>query len=335
MKTQSERIKLGREIVKIICDKMTTSHNIISKEDLPFLYADEIEKYKKQYGHLMAIYLEHQVKTDYMRQLILEIASKITPYFLSIAALVITEFGLGECHESATLAMYHLLKAKQENIAILMIQTNEHSITKKKYGHVFVLLGVTPDMLPKENNDISILNTLPNEVIVIDPFLNSVLPANQYLMTESVYLNLFEYNHISEITYYSSMSQEKLAQQDFLISKVKEKCVQARLEDYQIEEHNKHCNLFDIETLEPCEDTLMMKCLKQGAELRFQFGHKNYNLHAFAQINSAEDEEKAALMQQKLKAGYIYQQSQHSYFVLHHINHPGPLSDALWRNYGR
>lgn len=334
MKTQSERINIGRIVVKIIQNKITTSHSIISKMDLPFLFPDEIEKYKEQYGHhLIANYLDHQVKTDFTRQAVFQIASQLTPYPLSITALVITEFGLGECHESATLALYHLLKAKQENICILMMESNTHSQTQKKYGHVFVLLGVTEDMFPKGVKDLSILNTLPDEVIAIDPFLNTVLPANQYLMTEATYLDLFEYQTIADINIYSSMSERQLLDQEYLIKKVKEKCIQAGIKPYQISELDKHSNVFDIEKLEPCEDTVMMKCLKQRAELPFQFGHKNCNVHAFAEIKTEEDEQKALLMQQKLKAGYIYKQSKQSFFVLHHINHQGRLTDALWQNY--
>ena len=320
MNTQAERIKIGQDIVATIRSQVICSNHIIPKEEMPFFNPIARVQNVQRFGDKKySAFVDYQQKLNEVREFVKKACSEMMENYLSVSALAITEFGVGECHENATLALNHLLLRDKKDVAMVLIKSPKHAQTEKVYHHVFVLFGFKEGMLPQEPLSIGHLNGLSDDVVVIDPYLDCVVPANQYTAQQQKYLKTFGFNQIVNVHAYSSMEKECLAQQQTFVEKVKQRCLALGLKPY-----------FDLKNLEACEDTMMAKAIKASTSLPFQFGHWDFNLHAFAEVKSPEDIEEAKRLQQTLKTGYMHQQSSKSFFVMHNINHQGKDTEHLW-----
>jgi hypothetical protein len=334
MNTQTERIALSYEVMREVKNKIISSNCIIPKVELPFVDPTEHKLNIQRFGKTVYdSYMAYQVSVNSIRKSIMSIASKMFEQYTSIWAFAITEFGVGECHENASLACVELMKKQQKNISMVLISSPVHAKTKLDYHHVFVLFGpVNHEHLKFQ--DLNVLSELPEDVIVIDPFLNCVVPAYQYIESQKQYLEIYKFNKISQIDAIPEMSPLELFQQDNIVKKIASIGRGSGLSFFKKPEVHPDSLPFQLDMLEPIEDTLIAICLKTQCQLAFQFGHFNYHVHAFAKIDSIEDAEKASQVQRSLHSGYFYKEHQQNFFVLNRINTANKQSDMIFKLFG-
>ena len=81
---------------------------------------------------------------------------------------------------------------------------------------------------------------------------------------------------------------------------------------------------FDAALLTPCYETAVVKKLNQSSGLTFRWGHVDYNVHAYVEVDSDAKLEQCQRIQQQLPSQFcrFFGTPRPTLFVLHNVNDP-------------
>ncbi len=188
-----------------VCDEVKKnvmcSNDIISRQELPFWHQNAVLDYKNKFGDTQLNELWRYMQTVHcMRQFLQQLAHSSSTITRPNAAgdLAITHLGFAECGELAHLVFLKLIEHGCQP-CILMLENKkryeewEHNPNIRTYIHSVVILGDDKGYL---DDQVSSFNTLPEEVVIIDPFLQYVGPAKTYFKDKIDYLQHFHFDPI-------------------------------------------------------------------------------------------------------------------------------------------
>ena len=121
MTTPRTTLELATDVLKKLKAEVTSSHDIISRVKLPFLFADQFENYKKQFGEeKFADYMRHIEKSDRVRNKALDLQAVFIkrgiPSPDTTMYVAITQCGVGECGDTSNRAAMELLLAVNKKL---------------------------------------------------------------------------------------------------------------------------------------------------------------------------------------------------------------------------
>ena len=161
------------------------------------------------------------------------------------------------------------------------------------------------------------LNTLPEHMVILDPFLNTVLPAKYFLKVQEKYLNTLKFNQITIIQnlHDSPCDIFEIIKKNILLlrNKASEEGCKAK---------------FDPRFLKPCYETSLVHALNSHSGLKFDCGHDDYLVDAYTPMQDEASLAQARAIQTKLGHGKIRYHQEQRFFVLKHIN-KGPIAEAI------
>lgn len=116
--------------------------------------------------------------------------------------IAVAKSGIGECAEMSTLTCSYLDEHGVKNIYVLSLTggISNQSGGMKRHDHACILASNNNDDLSAISSglkDISKLCSLPDSVVIIDPFIKHAGVANKYTKDASSYLNLYGFKNIS------------------------------------------------------------------------------------------------------------------------------------------
>lgn len=193
IKPHDELMSRSELVLKIIREKMMSSHRIISRIAFPEIRIEIISNIVAAIGANKALaYLNYQNNLRTLRhtsQQCVDLSHVSLSDILAINVAV-ASLGVGECEEHAALTAYELLKLDAELIVqwvtLKMGCGDEHHI---------ILLGNSTSL--KKDTNISTFNELDDECIFIDPFLHIAGKANCMQILTGDYLSANKCTHIS------------------------------------------------------------------------------------------------------------------------------------------
>lgn len=199
MNSRNQDLNLATAIVAKIKQAIKSSNDILPRAKTPIFDEKEVVRYRKQYGVNFDNLLGHLTKIHLIAATIQYIAlqhPKISEITLSLAMI---KYGIGEASDLASYAALELLKAgKKQNISLMTfisdskLKPNDGCLT-----HTIVTYKVkTPN-----SNQVRELNNVSDDSLVLDPFLNVVCQANQYLNHERVkdFFKTYSYTKIESM----------------------------------------------------------------------------------------------------------------------------------------
>lgn len=200
MPTLNENLTLARQLLKILKEKVTGSHDIIPATDLvELLPANKKQDIARFGAKKMDEYNKYMVFLAKVRLLGEKIAQEdkslctISPF--TIASLASTSLGIGECSEQCTKISYELMTRNRFDFMQVAIigKVNENDLEKMPYGHTFILLGSDNFSAIRSLGD---LKKLTETVVVIDPFINYAGSAHDYMSDNATYINTYKFDRV-------------------------------------------------------------------------------------------------------------------------------------------
>ena len=171
------KLALELEIIKKSCleafNCIVCSNDIIPRAKIPFIYNDQLEEYQRIFGEVrMQEMMAYFKKTAKIRELVKNIPEEIT-YPTTTKQVLITMFGVGECHEMASRVLVELIKNGYENSIHMVVTSRKvNAYTNKPYSHVFLILNHKDTIdLNKDDNIMEFLSQESDQTIIIEPFL--------------------------------------------------------------------------------------------------------------------------------------------------------------------
>lgn len=310
MLTQTELFALGQQILTRVKAKLLSSQDILPKDIFPFHDPSLEPFYHLAFGKKFKQLQKQQHLLSKAREIFHSLAKKhLRHSFVSSACVAISEFGVGECQEASTLAYWYLLQQGYKNVSVVAIESPPNPLERnhRQNVHCFLLLNVPKD--PLELGELQHLNHLPPHYLILDPFLNTLTPAKNFLEEQKKYLQVLNFQTIAAV-------QDLHEVPTHIIHEIKTN-VSILLEQAAILGFRPK---FNPSTLKPCHETMLIKALNDHSGLRFDWGHQDYLIDAYAPLHNDEDIEKAKSIQQTLGHGKIRYLHDQGFFVLRHLN---------------
>lgn len=318
-----------REIMNKVTSKSVSSHDIIPRSQLPALYEYQIDYIREQFGNLnIDTYLEHARYSHRIKTLIL----KMTHHRIQLGkiyqlAITIYAMGVAECQSLVTALHHELLKAdfsEFSSATIYNLQTNK--------GHCFLVIGNCE--LNIQAPFPSCLSSLPKEILIADPLLSYLGPACDYVATHQDYFSRYRYQTL--------VGYEK-ANKDYLEQILNSERLAHQWVDelkllHQIERFYDKSLIPLAKSGYPClgkkitHETALLQSLKKTGLQFFGLSSPEYKVDAVCEINNQIDILRARGIQEKLKTGRKYQNSEgQTFFVISEINYHPELSHQISR----
>jgi hypothetical protein len=159
------------------------------------------------------------------------------------AKLAAHALGCGECDEFSTKVTFSLLERQYSNVGLLTIKGKPdlsigHGI---HYMHQVVILGLDSETFRKHVQIGKLLTSfftkLPKEAIVIDPLINHVGRAKNYLQDCKKYLTPYEYSRISHGISFPKEHLPDIAQINRQVEILKEQLLSSGIKPFSIEDN--------------------------------------------------------------------------------------------------
>lgn len=333
MEQLSHNLEIAHSIKAQVKHKVICSNDIIPRASMPALYEHLIPLYKAIFGsQLIEQYLAHSRLTALIRTTILDEAQKFIQTALhSTVALSITDYGIGECQEIASLCYHKLIARSENNVQFVCIAAPKKIGQEIPYAHCLIVIGDDKNQL-KSPCHINALYELPEHMVVLDAYLDYVGPAKRYLQDQQAYLKQFNYHQIIVNDRPTSLHHQNIT----LIHENTEK-LKARVACQHFYRHFLTLPLssFSISELLPCHETALIQFLNDASGLNFSWGHNDYQVSAYANVSTEADYETAKTIQNRLQAGSFYLGNSQRLFVLHGINMQADLAHGIQANYRR
>jgi hypothetical protein len=300
-----------------IKQKTVCSEDIIPHIELPFIpFSINLEASLRFGKKRLNTYYEFAKQAGIIRTNLLAEAERQGLAVPQIsAAIACTRLGIGECGELAQLAFLTLIKKNQSNVVLVGIEgsANLDPSHPKPHQHLLVLFGGETITIKKDTSLLD-FNTLDDDVIVLDPYLNHVGQANQYLKEQSAYIATYAYNIIFHVDRVTENHHHNL---QYIEGNVR------TLLDYA---KRNQFHAYDRSILESLpkrgkvEGTALLNALNRYSTLKFEGTHQDYKVNAMTSISTTQDEKLAKKLQSKLSAGSFMKSPWQMFFVLPHIN---------------
>ncbi len=331
--TFEENLARARHLCEQIKQKTVCSNDIIPRTELPFFPEEITLEVRLRFGQKR--YELHETYTGYLAILRTLLHAKAKHEGMAApnmsALLAITRLGVGECSELAYLAFYELIKNNHKDAVLIIIegQPNLHPIHPAPHRHCLVLLGGCADTLTA-GADFTCFNHLKDNIVVLDPYLNHVGRANQYLATQAAYLQPYAYHRIMKAERVTNIHCQNIKYLDTNL---------INLVNYA---HEVGINVFDrsafmrLPKRGAVATTALLEALNQHSVLKFNGMHEDYKVTAIAEVKTEEERTLAESLQNKLQAGVFKSYARQRFFVLREINvqeehHLGQsLPERIW-----
>lgn len=324
-------LQLAHSIKSYVKHRIVCSNDIIPRSILPQFLVYLIPLYRMTIGsELVDMYLKHAEITQLIRTSIqIDIQNLISFAQISTAALAVTDYGVGECQEIATLAFSKLIADGHQHVQFICISADLTPDRRFPYMHCFILIGDDENQLQVPCS-LDALNHLPEHVIALDAYLNYVGPAKNYLRDQNAYLEKFQYNriHTSDRPNSNHYENAPRIQENLAILKAHSVCKKFYRHFFTLS-----LSSFSISELLPCHETALVQFLNDASGLKFSWGHQDYEVSAYSDVSSSENFEIAKAIQKRLNAGTFYQDSSQRLFVLHGINAQTELAQEIQKQY--
>ena len=204
MPTLEENLALARTLVSELKATNVCSHDIIARENLPFVLIHEFPIYIKKFGpERFKLFMGHNHQTKEVRAEVKNICHRLkVPFPIMTRSLAVAALGYGECQELASKIASDLMNQDRFDSALVMLEglpDERHS----GYPHLHALniLGIDPYEHPPEKLGIHTIDDfqkLPANAVVIDPLLGYVGSAHKYQSDNRGYLNSFSFHKIGD-----------------------------------------------------------------------------------------------------------------------------------------
>jgi len=324
MHTPSEIFALAQETLALVKAKVLSSQDILPKDIFPFHDPRHEPLYHLAFGKKFKQVQKQQQLLSKAREFFHPLAKKhLRHSFISSACIAISEFGVGECQEASTLAYWYLLQRGYKNVSIIGIESPPNPLERnnRQNVHCFLLLNCPKD--PVKLGELTHLNDLPPHYLILDPFLNTITQAKNFLEEQKKYITVLNFQTIVAV-------QDLHAVRTDIIREIKTN-VSILLEQAAILGFHPK---FNPSTLKPCHETMLIKALNDHSGLRFDWGHQDYLIDAYAPLHNDEDIKKAKTIQQTLGHGKIRYLHDQGFFVLRHLN-KGQTAKDIEGAYGK
>jgi len=180
--TYNNNLLLAQQVLKLIKSEVISSNDIISQAKMPKLLLTELDSYYKQFGkENVATLIKHEEKLLSTRNIARTLLEKYNGQYemlYSTMCTAITYTGIGECHETSTRALIELAKAGcKTSIALINLvgDPNPHKDNQSSQ-HFLVIIG---DCHARLTSSLESFKKLPDDYVLLDPFLNLIGKANQ------------------------------------------------------------------------------------------------------------------------------------------------------------
>ena len=324
MQSFHDNLQIAQEINEQVKGLTVCSNDIIPRNQLPWLTPAMIPSVKRQFGNnKIDTYMRH---TEYMTEvrnlLTSESQSKGMPCATSSTAIAIARLGAGECQELSTLALMKLITRGRRDVAFVAImgKPNELKETRHPFLHAFILLGIDHTFSLKDGH-IRQLNGLSDKVVILDPLLNHVGRAADYLKDQSQYLTIFGHNRVCAVDVVGQLHID-----NFPIIEDNVRQLLAYAESKGILPFER--TLCDLPLAnnpslkkQRCEETTLLRGLNTRSGLTFSgMADERCRVDAVTEIHSDAQATTAKNIQCQLGAGCFYTGASQRFFVIHDIN---------------
>jgi hypothetical protein len=204
MPTLEENLALARTLVSELKATNVCSHDIIARENLPFVLIHEFPIYIKKFGpERFKLFMGHNHQTKAIRAEVTNICHRLSvPFPIMTRSLAVAALGYGECQELASKITTDLINHDRFDSALVMLE----GLPDERYSgyphlHALNILGIDPDKHAPETlgiQSIEDFQKLPASAVVIDPLLGYVGLAHNYQSDNHAYLNSFKFHKIGE-----------------------------------------------------------------------------------------------------------------------------------------
>jgi hypothetical protein len=195
-KTFAANLALANEIFSTLKPQITSSHDVIDRTQLPFMYSDQLKSYEQQFGSLS--YSQFQRYQKILDTLRMSTKSAASSCFAPVATACIatTYFGAGECMEVTNRSMLELLKKGCTDFSFIIVEGNLPT-----YLHAFIIVGACKNI--KNGTPVDDFKLANREAVYLDIFLGRVgrvADLNEDLRT---YFATYELTYVREVTDYT------------------------------------------------------------------------------------------------------------------------------------
>ena len=312
MKPYEKNLELARTICKEIKLEAVCSNDIIPRNEMPVITEAMIPDVKRRFGSdKVDAYIRHMYYLDSARK-ITALASESLRMIGPIpsAAIAVARLGVGECGELSTLAFIKLIELGRQDVAIVAVegQRNELHRTNSRFNHAFILLGINDDRdCLKESGDIRQLNALSRNIVILDPFLNHVGRAADYLNDQSAYVAPFGYD---KVVSFDRATQDHIDNCPLIENNARQLIADAETKGvFPFDRSLCDLPLANNPSLKKnrCEDTTFLRGLKARSGLPFWgMTDKTCYVDAVVEIHSDNEAATAKGIQDRLGAGCFY-----------------------------
>ena len=325
MKPYEKNLELARTICEEIKLEAVCSNDIIPRNEMPVITEAMIPDVKRRFGSdKVDAYIRHIYYLDSARR-ITALASEslrmIGP--TSSAAIAVARLGVGECGELSTLAFIKLIELGRQDVAMVAVEGKRNTLhpTLSRFNHAFILLGINDRDCLKESGDIQQLNALSRNIVILDPFLNHVGRAADYLNDQSAYVALFGYD---KVVSFQMVTQDHIDNCPLIENNARQLIADAETNGvFPFDRSLCDLPLANNRSLKKnrCEDTTLLRGLKARSGLPFWgMTDKTCYVDAVVEIHSDNEAATAKGIQDRLGAGCFYTGRDQRFFVISGIN---------------
>ena len=336
MKSYDKNLKLAQTICDEIKTETVCSNDIIPRHQMPWLTQAMIPDVKQKFGSdKVDAYCRHLHYLNSVREMLAaESESKKMRGSQSSAAMGVAYLGVGECGELSTLAFMKLIARGRRDVAIVAVEGKKNKLDPMNipFYHAFILLGINDMHCLQDCGDIQQLNALSNHIVILDPLLNHVGRAADYLKDQSPYLTVFGYY---KVCFFQVVTQTHI--DNYLLTEDNARQLLAYAETKGVLPFERAlCDLplANNPSLKkyPCEETALLQGLNTRSGLIFSgVADERCRVDAVTEIHSDEQAATAKRIQSQLSTGCFYTGAAQRFFVIHNINVPVSSSNNLPR----
>jgi hypothetical protein len=195
-KTFAANLALANEIFSTLKPQIISSHDVVDRTKLPFMYSDRLKSYEQEFGTLLySQFQRYQKILDTLRK---STEAAANPYFapMATACIATTYFGAGECIEVTNRAMLELLKKGYADFSFIVVEGNLPT-----YFHAFIIVGNCKNI--KKGTTIDDFELTNKEAVYLDIFLGRVGRVADLKEDLRAYFETYELKHVSDVTDYT------------------------------------------------------------------------------------------------------------------------------------
>lgn len=311
--TYAQNMEIAQIILNEVKETAVSSHDILSRVEFPFVGFVEMNQIQQKYGQdVLNLYLRYTAEIGKIRRTLdklIDLDQELVPnsrqYKKSpnvTAKLATHALGCGECDEFSTKVSFSLLERQYSNVGLLTIKGKPdlsigHGV---HYMHQVVILGLDSENFVKHVQIGKLLTSffrkLPKEIVVIDPLINHVGRAKDYLQDCHKYLTHYEYSSISNGISFPKEHLPDIAQINRQVEMLKEQVLSSGIKPFSIEqvESQKETPLEQKEVL--IEESQDKTDGKQCMHPFFQKGFKNLTVSDDDPVKKSTKEQGDALI---------------------------------------